>query len=328
MEYIISLDPGKDSTKFEGINKGEDLENIHPQKFLSRLYNLDNGFIEVEDESSYKVVFENKEFIVGKQGGDMKNFETSKENPLHKICSYTAITRFLKPSTKDNKIFLVLACPITVLQSETAKQSYKEFIKGSGPIKINVNDKNYEFEIEDIMLKAEGSGIRYLMPELFKEKKIGVLDFGGLNMTFTLFTDGSCANPQKDRFAEEFGAVQLINYVADSLTEHNGKGNRINVTIAEEALTRGFGLNFGKRDESTIPFIKKAKERFLDEACQQIARRGISLSDLDNIIFVGGTTQHLVNEISDKLPNSIIASNSQYTTVEGLFKIAVKKYNK
>lgn len=327
-EYILALDPGKDATKYMGIKKGDSLEKVKSHKFLSRLYNLKNGFIDVEDENSHKVIFEKEEFIVGKQGGDIKNFETSKENPLHKICSYTSITRFLKPDTKDNKISMILACPITVLQSETAKQSYKEFIKSSGPIKINVDDHDYEFEISDIMLKAEGSGIRYLMPELFKDKKVGVLDFGGLNMTFTLFTDGSCANPQKDRFAEEFGSVQLINYVADALTEHNGKGNRINVTVAEEALDRGWGLNFGKKDETTIPFIAKAKKRFFDEACQQIARRAISLSDLDTVICVGGTTQHLKDEITNTLPNSMIASNSQFTTVEGLFKVAVKKYNK
>ncbi|AGK99588.1 ParM/StbA family protein [Clostridium pasteurianum] len=328
---VISLDPGKDTTKVMGVVLGNNLklDGAKPKHFLSRMYDLTDGYIDVEGDDSHKVVFDEGEYIVGKQGGERKNFETSKENLLHKICSYVSITQYLQPGTKDNKVYLVLACPITVLSNEDAKQSYKSFIKGDGVIKINVDDNDFEFEIAEIMLKAEGSGVRYLTPELFTDKKVGVIDFGGQNMTFTLFTDGSCANPQKDRFAEDFlGAVQLINYVSDALTDHNKKGNRVNVNVAEEALDRGYGLDFGKKDETTVEYIKKAKIRFFDEACEQIARHGISLRDLDTVICVGGTTQHLTDEITDKLPNSMIATNSQFTTVEGLFKIAVKKYGK
>lgn len=330
MNYVISLDPGKDTTKVMGTALTEDLilESIKPRHFLSRMYDLNNGYIDVEGNDSHKVVFNGEEFIIGKQGGEVRNFDTSKENPLHKLCSYVAITQYLEPESKGNKIYVVLACPITVLSNETAKQSYKNFIKGDGVIKINVDNNNYEFEIVEIMFKAEGSGIRYLMPNLFINKKVGVIDFGGQNMTFTLFTDGSCANPQKDRFAEELGAVQLINYVSDALTDHNKKGNRVHVKVAEEALDRGYGLDYGKKDESTVEYIKNAKVRFFNEACDLIARHAISLRDLDTVICVGGTTQHLDEQITDKLPNSMIAANSQFTNVEGLFKVAIKKYGK
>lgn len=327
-EYILTIDPGKDSTKSLGIKKGEAFENIKPKKFLSRLYDLKNGYIEVEDQDSHRVIFDKEEFIIGKQGGTRIDTESSKEKPLHRLCTYTAISTYMKPKSKNNKIHLVMACPINTLKDDAAKESYRNFIKGTGPINLNIDGNDNEFEIVDLMFKSEASGVRYLRPDLFSDKKVLVVDFGGLNMSVILYNNGICVDPQNDRFAENFlGSLQLIKYVADSLTEYNHKGNRVKNTTAEEALNRGCALNYGVEDEKSIPYIKKARQRFFDEACDEIAHNNISLQDLDSVVFVGGTSQYLKDEIA-ALPNGKLVENSQFTTVEGLFKIALKKYNK
>ncbi len=329
INYVISLDPGKDATKAMGIELKENLELTKASKvlFRSKMYDLANGYIDVEDPNSHKVEFDGKSLIIGEQGGEHRSYETSKTSILHKICSYVAITQFLKPNTSNNKIYIVLACPITVLKETKAKQEYKDFIKGNEPIKIIVDDEKFEFEIVEIMLKAEGSGLLYLAPEIFKSKKIGVVDFGGLNLTFTLFTNGACLIPENDRFAEEFGAIQLNNYVANELTSYK-KGNIVKFGTAEEALNRGYLLDYGNKDFRSVDSINKAKKRFFSDACENICRHGISLRDLDNVAFIGGTTQHIIETITDKIKNSIIVSNSQWTNAEGLFKVAIKKYAK
>ena len=322
-EYVIALDAGKYAIKSMGRNaKGLtcDLKKID---IRTKMYDLKNGYIDVEGRS-HKVIFNGQEFIIGEQG-ETKSYETSKTLFLHQICTYTTIAQFLEPGTTTNKIYMVLACPISVLKVEKAKQEYKDFIKGKRLIEINVDGKEYGFEIVDITIKAEGSGIVYLSPHLFKGKKIGVIDFGGLNFTFSLYTNGACLSPSSDRFVEEFGATKLTNYVADDLTGYK-QGNIVKFDAAERSLDVGYLSNFGQVDEGSKCIIKRSKERFFDEACEEISRHGFRIEELDGLVFVGGTTEKLVDIITEKIPSAFIASEPQWSTVEGLYKIAYKKY--
>ena len=322
-EYVLSLDAGKYAVKVMGRNAKGLTSDIKKVNIRTKIYELKNGYIDAEGKS-YKVIFNGEELIVGEQG-ETKSYETSKTLFIHQICTYTAITQFLEPDTKDNKINMVLACPISVLKVEKAKQEYKDFIKGAGTIEINVDDKNYSFEISNIMIKAEGSGIVYLSPHLFKNKKIGVVDFGGLNFTFSLYTDGVCMSPSSDRFVEEFGAIKLTNYVADDLSGYK-RGNIVKFDAAERALDVGYLSNFGEIDKGSQEIIEESKNRFFDEACNEINRHGFRIEELDGLVFIGGTTQKLVEAITNKIPNSFITADPQWSTVEGLYKVAYKKY--
>ncbi|MBC2582845.1 ParM/StbA family protein [Clostridium sp. DJ247] len=322
-EYVIALDAGKYAVKAMGRNARGLTCDLKKIEIRTKIYDLRNGYIDVEGDS-YKVSYNGRELIVGEQG-ETKSYETSKTLFLHQICTYTAITKFLEPGTKDNKISMVLACPISVLKVETAKQEYKNFIKGNGVIDINVDGKDYSFEIVDIMVKAEGSGIVYLSPHLFKGKKIGVVDFGGLNFTFSLYTNGVCMSPTSDRFVEEFGAIKLTNYVADDLTGYK-QGNIVKFDAAERALEIGYLSNFGQIDEKSQEVIERSKERFFDEACEEINRHGFRIDELDGLVFVGGTTNKIVEAITKRIPNPFVAADPQWSTVEGLYKVAYKKY--
>lgn len=326
-KYVLTLDAGKDSVKATGISVEDEIESLDEAKkicFKTRTYDLKKGYIDVQG-NSHKVVFNNKELIVGEQGND-RSFNTSKTEFLHQISAYTAITQFLKPNTKDNVIDLGLACPITVLKSDSAKKEYKELIKGRGPIKITVNDKKYEFTINDVLLKAEGSGILYLAPELFRKKKVAVVDFGGLNMTVTIFNDGTCVNPETDRFAEEHGQIALVNLLVSELTAYKD-GNIVPYNVAEEALDRGYMLKGGKKDEKSIEAIDRAKKKFIDIAKTKLDSHGVNIDYLDNVIFIGGTTEHLKEQIAT-IEHSKTTDNSQWATAQGIFKVALKKFKK
>lgn len=91
--------------------------------------------------NSYKVGFEGKSYIIGEQGQD-KSYDTSKTNILHKLACYTAIAEYLELSSKDNKISIVWACPLSVLRSQPAKDEYKLFIKGGKWNKYNCRWKS------------------------------------------------------------------------------------------------------------------------------------------------------------------------------------------
>ncbi|AUN19951.1 recombinase (plasmid) [Clostridium botulinum] len=322
-EYVITLDVGKFDTKAIGRSANGTAENIKRVSFRTKMYDMDKGYIDLEG-NSYKVTLGNKEYIIGEQGENKSN-ETSKTNMLHKLAAYTAITEYLEPNTKDNNIKLVLACPLSVLKVQEAKEEYKEFIKGSEEINIKVNDKEYNFIIDDVTIKAEGSGILYLEPETFKNKNIAIVDFGGLNMGFSLYQNGVCK--QSGRFIEEHGVNALTLLVQDKLTAIN-KGNLVPYNQAEQALENGYATKLGNVDAESASKVTEAKTEFFDKALEIIGGRGYHLDQYDGIVFVGGTTQKLKETIVNKFPNATIPTNSQWTTAEGLYKIACAKYNK
>lgn len=324
-KYTLVLDAGKDSAKIMGGENTVLKEDINSsQKFIfkSRTYDLKSGYIETQGNTN-KIEFDGKELLVGEQGTD-RSLKSSKTNELHQICAYNAITKYLESETTGNIINLVLACPVPVLSSDTDKEEYRKLIKGDGPIKITVDDKNYEFTIENILMKAEGSGVLYLIPESFKNKKVLVVDFGGLNMTVTLFTNGTCVNPTSDRFAEEHGSVALINEISKALTTYRN-GNIVQYKTAEEALERGYLLQYGDKDSKSIEYIDKAKNIFFNNALKIIELHSIDIADIDQVMFIGGTSEYLDKQIGT-LKNSFVTDDPQWSSVEGLFKVALKKY--
>lgn len=323
-KYIFSADIGKYETELIGRDLEGTKDDIKKVSLRTKMYDLDNGYVDVEGDDSFKVEFNGKSYIIGEQGQD-KSYDTSKTNILHQLSCYTAITEYLEPNTKDNKISMVLACPLSVLRTPTDKEEYKSFIKGDGEINITINGDNYSFEIEDIMIKAEGSGIVFLEPKRFESKDVLVVDLGGLNLGASLYRNKSCKSD--DRFIEECGTDRLIELVRTQLVSYR-KGNNVDVDTAEKALRDGGLKKAGELDEESTNYLNKAKFKYFKEVMEHIKAHKINIDHLDEIIFVGGTTQHIKTIINKEIKHSYIPDNSQWTTVEGLYKVAIKKYGK
>lgn len=322
-KFILSSDIGKYETELIGRDIELTAEDRKIVKFRTKMYDLSEGYIDIEG-NSHLVEIDNKSYIVGEQGQD-KSEDTSKTQFLHKLACYTAITQFLEPGSKNNEIYMVLACPISVLLIQDAKEEYKEFIKGNGPIKIIVDHKDYEFEIKEIMIKAEGSGIVYLEPNLFTEQSIGIVDLGGLNMGWSLYNNKVCK--KDDRFIEECGTDRLLDIVREKLAIYK-KGNLVNKEIAEKALLEGGLKKSGKIDIESVSYVSEAKERYFEEVLRHIKTHKFNIDELDRVVFVGGTSQHIKDNITNRISHAYIPVNSQLSTVEGLYKVAFKKYVK
>lgn len=322
MDYILSLDVGKYETKTIGRSAESTKEDVRRVHFRTKSYNLADGYIDVEG-NSHKIVYKDQEYIVGDQG-ETKSKETSKTNILHLLCAYSAITQYLKPDTKDNKIYLTLACPLSVLKIESAKKEYKEFIKGEGPIDIVVDDKNYNFEIVDITIKAEGSGLVYIEPDIFKNETVLVTDFGGLNMGLALYRNKVCV--PSERYSEEYGSDKLTDLTREELIKLK-HGNIVQPEQAAEALVKGFLNENGKPLSGSAEAITIAKQKFFNGALSKIEDHNIKIDSVKPV-FVGGTTEKIKEVISSQMQNACIPEEPQWVTVRGLYKVAAAKYEK
>lgn len=323
-EFIITADIGKHEANLIGRPLDGTKEDIKRVNLRTKMYDLEKGYIDVEGDNSHKITLDGKSYIVGEQGQE-KSHDTSKTHILHKLTCYTAITKYLEPGTKDNKIYMVLACPLSVLRDPAAKEGYKSFIKGDGEINVIVDGKEYNFEIEDITIKAEGSGIVYLEPKRFEGKDVLVIDLGGLNQGASLYRNKTCKSD--DRFIEETGSDRLTELTRTRLMEYT-QGNNVDNDTTEKALRDGGLKKAGSLDEESVMYLNKGKNDYFDEVMKNVKSHKINIDHLDEVIFVGGTTQHIKSIITKEIKHSYIPDNSQWTTVEGLYLIAIKKYGK
>jgi plasmid segregation protein ParM len=322
-EYVIALDLGKHDTKAIGRRKDATKDDIKRVKFRTKMIELGaNADMEV-GEHSYYLTIGDKNIIVGEQGKEIEdNFLTSKNSQLHKYSAYVAISKYLQPNSTGNKIQVSLACPLPVVGIKAAKENYKNMIKGEGVQKIIVNGDSFEFEITDIVIKSEDSCVIY-MEELYNEEEIGIIGFGGLNMNFLLYKDKDFIYKK----AFEHGAIKLTRYIADDLTTLRN-GNIVDELTAKKALEDGYTTKKGKKEDDSIEVIQNSKRRFLTDARNLILQDGYDIDGLKKLVFVGGTTMQIEDMITKEYPHATTFGNSQWVAVEGLYKVAVKRYIK
>lgn len=323
MKVVLSADSGKFLTKIIGITDKDTLVDSGKRVFFrSKLYDLSDGDVELAG-NSYHVEYDGKELIIGEQGNIDGAEETNKATLLHKLCIYTAITRFIEPDEKA-EVYMVLACPLNLLKSAQYKEEYKNFIMNGGKdISIEVNDENFNFNIKEITIKSEGSGIIYLSKDKFYNCQIGLIDIGGLNMQYCTYINGAAV--PESRFTEMTGSNKLIQDIKEDL-EILLRGKPVSFEQASDALAdKVLKINNSDVDESR-EIIKSRIHRYIkNDVVRNITKRRNSLELLQPVI-VGGTCLNIKEEIKAEIENIEIQEDPQWASVEGLFKIACAKY--
>lgn len=323
MKVVLSVDSGKFLTKVIGITDKDTLVDSGKRVFFrSKLYDLSDGDVELAG-NSYNVGYDGKELIIGEQGNIDGAEETNKATLLHKLCIYTAITRFIEPDEKA-EVYMVLACPLNLLKSAQYKEEYKNFIMNDGKdISIEVNGEKFNFNIKEITIKSEGSGIIYLSKDKFYNCQIGLIDIGGLNMQYCTYINGAAV--PESRFTEMTGSNKLIQNIKEDL-EILLKGKPVSFEQASGALKdKVLKMNNSDVDESR-EIIKSRIHRYIkNDVVRNITKRRNSLELLQPVI-VGGTCLNIKEEIKAEIENIEIQEDPQWASIEGLFKIACAKY--
>ena len=321
-KVILSIDSGKFLTKAVGINEEDSLIEGKRISFRSKLYDLSDGDVEIAG-NSFNVEYDDRKFIIGEQGNVDGVEDTNKATLLHKLCIYTAITKYIEPNEKA-KIYMVMACPINLLKSAQYKEEYKSFIMNNhNEINIKVNNEDFIFTVEDITIKSEGSGILYLDRERFINSEVGLIDIGGLNMQFCKYVNG-VAIPES-RLTEMTGSNKLVQDIKEDL-EILLKGKPVAFEKAEQALeNKVLKINNADMEESREVLRNRIHKYIVNDVIRKITKRRISLGLLQPIV-VGGTCLNIKEELKKEIENVEIQEDPQWASVEGLFKIAFAKY--
>lgn len=275
MAKLITNDSGKKFGK--GTSNG-----ININRFESKLDILQ------KPDYSYKNMIEldGEYYLLGEEASTV-SYDSTKEIMLHKLSVYYNVCQHIK--TFGEEVNLVVNMPITHFMNVEQRESFRQYIMGDQEIDMKIGQKTYYFCIKDVLPIAEGTGIIFSRPELFKDKNVIVCNLGGLNST--------CL---------QVANKKIVRDVKPFIT--NSGGNILEADIRTE-LNRNGRFNFQQHEiqylfKSEKPYIKDAikycSEKLLDKVITDMKARNYNVEGCEDIIFEGGTSLRLQKVIEDK----------------------------
>lgn len=317
MEYIISVDPGKYATKCVGRKSTQTKDR--QVYFNTKYYDMRNGDMEVHGKS-YKVNYQGNEYIIGEQG-ELYDTTTTKTSLIHKLATYTAITRIVKEDTNP-EIVLTVSCPISIYKNARLKEEYRNYIRDNGAASIMVDDTSYKLNIIKVIVKCEGSGIVYLEPSTFAHKRVAIIDIGGRNMNFGVY-DNRVPVPSS-LFSNNYGSTLLETIIREDLSSYYGED--FDLATAKNAIKDGGIVLNGQLQNESAKIVSSTTGRYISNyILNSIKEKNINLSIMP-VILVGGTSKFIIDHVKRILPHAQLSNtDSQWANAKGFQVVGLVK---
>lgn len=318
MVYAIGVDAGKTTTKAYG--RKVDENEVKEVIFKTRMHRQEKSELDVYG-NSHLVCFNGREYIMGDQGEETDP-GNSKATLLHQLAIYTAIAQFLD-SPKDNEVVLTIGCPASIYKNNRLKEEYRDLIYNQGTVNIGVDGEFYEFNLLKVIIRCEGTGIVYIKPELFKGKRVALLDIGGRNFNLALLENGAVRSD--DIFTSNLGSMALEADIKDQFIEY-----ALDDSGADLALRTNELFIQGEKNPEATERIKSVKNEFATKIINQISTKGINLS-LIPLVIIGGTSINLEEQLKVNLKHAVMLDQEddpQKIAAKGFFKVSLVKASK
>jgi plasmid segregation protein ParM len=306
-KQLVACDPGKYMTK--GLSESKRVS------FRSKL--VSNDMALSQEGNTYRVEFDRQNYLIGDMAEE-SSYDVSKTNIVHKLATYTVISQLVASSSI---VQLVLGCPVSIYKNKELREQYKTFILNNRYVSMYVNDERYSFHFDNILVLPEGSGAVYLYPNLFKNRRVAVVDVGGLNMNFTVY----------DNLTPEISSMFTLNHGGNELetTLINQLNSRYGTNIELQNaryILKDNGLRVkGVIDPGSISIVDSVVKAYLNRILQEIKRNNVNIDVMD-VVFIGGTSTALRDRIESGVPHAVVVSDAQWSNVEGFLRIGALKY--
>lgn len=296
----IAVDMGKHSTKaFDGKKK------INIESKLNTTHLEYNEVL--EDSRIFEV--DSKKYIIGKQAEE-RNFDTTKATESSRLAMYVAISEF-NPTVPVN---VFVGCPLTVYKNPTLRKEYVEYLSEKKDLNITVNGELKRIQINSIIAFPESYGLAVRHSEVFKNKTIGVLDLGGLNLNGCVYADGS---PQWGHIATENLGVNI--FKENLRTNLNVKyGTSIHEMQINDILENGV-----LKKEDSKEYIDKQIEEYINKILLAVKKKEWDIDTL-RIGLTGGGSKQFKKYFEKALDREILMSqDGEFDNVIGFYQIGV-----
>lgn len=276
---IIAVDNGGHNTKILTESMAEPVSISSRKAYGHNDLRLRKSY----SEGTYKIKWEDQYYFFGslilEADGEMNGFTNTKANSFFILSILQAVALY-----GYDKNIVVTCTPYSRYTTTEINNITKKLI---GHHVLEINEEEYEFEIEDVLVTSETSTAFFVdMPE----GKIRWLDLGSRTVGYTT-----------SYYIEEDGILDLL--------------DRESGTIEKEGLdiTKLSGATVG-RFKQYVENLAKELNRFWDESDHIV-------------VFGGGAMNpNLIEAVKEYYTRAIIAENPLYAQVLGMLEVAKLEY--
>lgn len=173
--------------------------------------------------------------------------------------------------------------------------------------------------IEKITVLPEGAGIIYAN-DRFKDTRVEVIDLGGRNMNFTIYNNRL---PEiSSMFTENYGSMEieiLIKQQFDTLYKCSLEDKDVRAILEQRGI-KYKGVLEGEKQ------VKEILEEYVDKILARIRKANFNLDTME-VVFSGGTSLLVKDEIKERITHAQIIDNAQWSNVEEFYKLARSKFD-
>lgn len=156
--------------------------------------------------------------------------------------------------------------------------------------------------------------------EEVKQASVGVIDVGGKTTDCAVILPGGAHVDTNRSGSSDVGVLKLNDTVEAALRSKFGFDNVPPRTV-ESAIATGFIKVYGK-DESVKGIVHDAKEALAEAVMSNVRAKIGSGKDLDWILFVGGGSIVLREQLAKHFPHCRFPDRPEYANARGMLKIA------
>lgn len=302
---IIAVDSGKFATK--AVRKLDD-GTVKSLIFRTKMDPTNEDV--PSDSRSYVIEYKGEKHIIGEEAESV-DFEKNKAKLVHKLATYIAIASLLG-TENDVDVALAIGCPLSIFVNVEERENYKKFFLDEGNIVIKLNGKTRSFNIKEVIVCPESSGIIFKNSSEYKNKLVGVIDIGGLNTNCCVYNQ---LTPIKSTsFTTNLGANFMTNELKQKLNSEFVDANLQDWQM-ETIIKQGY-IKSHKEESATI--IRNFFAKHMKDILLECERKGWDLKNID-IIFTGGGSKLLEKDILNSVSDAVISTSAQLDNVEGFY---------
>ena len=304
---FIAVDTGKFATK------AVTLRGDGSERFITFRTKSEETMRTEAQGKSYIVEYKGKRYLVGEQA-EVSSAKLTKAEDIHRISTYTAIHQL---ANGDDTVVVAIGCPLSVFENPESKEAYKKYMFPDRQIEIKVNETTKKLTILSVIVFPESSGIIYL-DRKYESMSAGIIDIGGLNVNACVYN--KTMPIISTLFTENLGSNVLAQNLKNALATKYGED--IPQWMMEDILRDGYvvdNMSSSGIREGSKEFIADFKKKHIESIIKKCEANGWNLR-LTRLVFTGGTSELLRNEILQVIPGAIICEEPEKVNVRGFLK--------
>lgn len=267
----------------------------------------------LNSNNTIRFTYDDTDYLIG-EGATMCNIEYDKtSNELHKICTYAALARLTGDIGEEFN--LVVGYPLNVYVS--GAEEFAEYLKTDGYIETKIDGATKVFRINKCTVFPQCAGAIYVEPWRFKNRIIGVLDFGGLTLNGCIFDNLNLV--RESMFTENLGSIILYNKIKKALEL------RFGISIQEYEIPMIASRGLKRCQEESKKIINEVINNHIEEVKRVTRLNKWNIDNLD-LVATGGTALLLENALQSAFPGIEISSDPVYDNVKGFYNVGELVY--